>query len=310
MAYVAVILIVVILVGKNLWPTLRELIPAYRDSQTTPTRAAKEDKPEKRPITKKQATPTKEYGLLNPRLDRRGKQGIYVASIPGIAEVRYREGHGNSDRVGREKEGRGGKGDLAWLDDLKTPRLTTPAMIDAGPGDYTVVVTLPINDKQLKNNYRNAKYGEFRGEVEREGKPDKADILVDTYFMPDSAYAVMAVHADRIMLVREYRATVRPNSWTVLTSLFVPDRSDLREVASYLPRQNNYGFDEVDIRDELTFYNVRNEDHDYIVDILHRIGMISYWDGEKGGRYRLLRIDPEDGSFSAEYLVLDRKRKD
>lgn len=297
MAYAAVIIIVVILVGKNLWPMFQEF---YYDSQTTPIQVAKNDKTEKKPVAKKPSAPSKKDGLLNPRLDRRGKQGIYIASIPAVAEVYYRDGHGQP-------------GELDWLNDPKTSRKTTPAMIDAKPGDYTVVVTLPINDKQLKKNYRNAKpeYDVFRAEVERETKPDKADDAVDKYFMPDSACAVKAIRVERITLAREYHITVRSNSWTVLTSLFLPDLSDMRQVASYLPRQDNYGFDEVDIRDELAFYKVLEEDQDFIVDILHRIGTISYRDEQHGGRYRLLRIDPQDGSFSAEYLrVPGRKRRD
>ena len=298
MAYVAVILIVLIFVGRTAWPTLRNLYLQFSEDKQEPTPVVKKDKPrQERSI--KQSTPSKKYGLLNPRLDRRGKQGIYVASIPAVAEVRYKKGHGE-------------RGRLDWLNDPNTRRLTTPAMIDADPGDYTVVVTLAINDKQLKKSYRNARqpYNKFRGDVEEQNKTERADSTVNDYFMPDSACAVKAIPADQIILAREYHVTVRSHGWTVLTSLFVPDLSDMREIASYVPRQVNYGFDEVDIRDELEHYKVRTEDHDYIVDILHRIGMIAYWQ-ETDGRYRLLRIDPENGSFSAKYLPEPaRKRRD
>ena len=239
--------------------------------------------------------PPKKYGLLKPRLDRRGKEGIHIGAVPRLVKVFYRE----FDSASRGYE---------WLQDPRALRIEGPPYTrDLDPGPYEVVVMLLINDRQLKRNYRAFGYDSFRIRVESDIR--RRDQAVRAYFAPDTAADVKIVQIDdRINIARRYEIVVRRNEWQVLAPLFLPATCKMEDVIRFLPKEDVYGFDEQDILDELAHYKIAAEDRGFIVDILNRIGSISYGYPPPDGRYRMLKISADDGMFTAPFLDATRKR--
>ena len=303
MAYVAVILIIVIFVGKQYaWPFVNETFLADSDSQKktvpvtdrTAVRARKPIKPK---------APAKKYGLLKPPLGGRGKQGIYVNAVPGTVNVFYRMAEAESD-------------DYQWLEDPTASRIRGPSYVqELRPGVYDLVVMLPVNDRQLKRPYAKFGYGDFRAKVERE-RSKEADRDAGEYFLPDAARAVKILRmGERINVARRYQVAIRTGEWHVLTPLFIPFAYPMREVAMMVRQgETSFGFDKDDIEDELAYYRVTGEDQKYIVDILERIGSISYHavpggaDANDDYPFRMFKISPVDGIFTARYLEAPERR--
>ncbi len=309
MAYVAAVLIVLIYVGKvYVWPLIQDM-----RSGAQITTAPPKPGPKPGPSGNTVAKPTKRpggKGLLDPRLDRLGKEGVYVDPVPPDVTVYYKKLDDETD--------------FSWIDNPTAKRLdAAPVAIDLSPGEYEIVVTIPLSSKQLWEF--GSTYKPWRLKIEAEDvrgrRNSKADGLARDYLLPDDAVDV-AIHLieRRQVVARRYVLTVRDSKWNVLTPMFLPrDNSMLEQsvlIARYI-RGKRYGFDHRDVERELRFYEVPEEDQDYIVDILERTGCVSYPERrdskhadkgkDAGGRYRIFRINPIDGALTTEELEGSRR---
>ncbi len=296
MAYVAVVLIIVIFVGKKyVWPMASEALFARSDTTQQEDLPSKPvvNKPRRRPL--RPAPPGKTLGLIQPRLDVRGGQGLYVNAVPPRVDVYYRE----AAKAGKA---------YSWMDEPSANRILPPGYThDLSPGVYEVVVMLPVNDRQLKRRYSQFGYHAFREVAEREVGKSRADQVAREFFRPDGATDVKVVRLrERINLVRQYSVTIRNGEWEVLTPLFIPFACSMEDIVSMVPKDvSKFAFDVDDITDELSYYGVSPVDSTYVVAILERIGSISYHEVPQGGRkdgkypFRIFRISPADGVFTA-----------
>jgi len=311
MAYVAAVLILVIFVGKKYaWPFISD---ALSRGNASPTASVSPNEPIKEPI--KPAEPAKREGLMDPRLDQRGREGIYVNAVPHDVTVFYQE------RPASDTDRRTDYGPdwYAWLESPTAARIRDPSFVhELKAGTYDVVVMLPLNDPQLMRTYRPFGYAEFRAEVETERNYRRRDERASEYFIPDGALAVRIIALrDRINIARHYEVTIRAAEWYVLTPLFIPFRCTMRQVAEQIidKDKSSFGFDEQYIRDELSYYRVPPEDRTYVVDILRRTGSISYHEANcrnaesRDGTYgfRIFKVNPADGIFTARRLE-DKER--
>jgi hypothetical protein len=315
MAYIAAILVFVIFVGRK-W-----VVPIIRDLSSDSPASSTADAPKKpsqqsttAATAPKSASPRSSgMGLINPRLDRRGKEGIFVNPVPASAEMYYRKA-ASADRGTKTK--RGDPFEITeWLNDSETVRVANlPSAIDLEPGRYDVVVMIAINDPAIKK-YRALGYREFREKVEgvnldRTAEANQAGEVASDYFLPDSAVSVeVADIRDLVYIVRRYEVSVRKREWQVLTALFLPRCCKIREYKKYLPRQRSYRFDKDDIRDELLHYDVADGDIQYVIDTLESIGAISYA-SKIGKHYRMFKIGHSDGRFTAPFLNETMKETD
>ena len=298
MSYVAVFLIAAIFIGKKYaWPMfndafLTEQKPLKVEPPASPTATPSPT------VARTPGIPSRKYGLINPRLDRRGKEGVYINAVPPNARVYHRPFDDAAD-----------PNDFEWLLNPNVARINRPPYIqDLKPGVHEVVVMYAISDRQLKQ-YRDYGYNEFRKKVEKElGNKDHsngADEIARLYFTPDDALDTRVVRIrDVVNIVRRYRIVVRRAEWRVLTPLFLPERCEMLELVKFLPKKkDNFGIDSTDLQEELAYYEVPREDRGFIEDILGRIGSISYgWDDGKVRSYRILKISPVDGVFTARRL--------
>ncbi len=307
MAYVAAILIAVIFVGKKYaWPLIDEqFFGGGREVAGSSTDGAIErPAPDLTPI--KPPAPPKRYGLLEPRLEQRGRQGLYVNAVPKDINVYYRAADPVADRS------KPPEGDYSWISDPTVKRIAEPSYADElSPGVYEVVVVLPLNDPQLMRTFRSYGYGQFRQDVEMSARAKDRDERTSVYFRPDGSQQtrVLAMGA-RINILREYLVTIRSSEWQVLTPLFIPVACGMRDLAERVVRERptSFGFDEEYLLDELTYYGVANEDRRFIIDVLKRIGSISHHevpehpDKDRAYPFRMFRISPIDGVFTAAHL--------
>lgn len=297
MSYVAVFLIAAIFIGKRYaWPMFTETFLTEQEPlKTKPPASPNSAAPPSAARTP--AAPLHKYGLVKPRLDRRGKEGVYINPIPATASIYHRPFDTAAD-----------PNDFEWLLNPNVARMTRPPYIrDLKPGVHEVVVMYAISDRQLKH-YRGFGYNQFRREVEEElGDKDQsgdADKIAQLYFTPDDALDTRVVRIrDVVTIVRRYRIVVRRAEWRVLTPLFLPARCDMRELAGFRPKESSFAIDATDLHEELAYYEVPEGDRGFIEDILISIGSISYgWDDGKNRSYRMLKISPVDGVFTARRL--------
>ncbi len=290
MAYVAAILICAIFVGKKYaWPAVERAFLQDEKPAVAPADFAVH-RPKKPTIEVQKPRTAGRMGFLLERLDKLGREGVYVRSVPEGATV-Y---HAEAERTPKE---------LKWLVEPNTDRVVSPMSIDLKPGRHVLVVTLPINDRHLKE-YRHFGYNELRRKVEED--PERSDDTVDRYFRPDTATDVsVVVLRGRIYIARKYEVSVHRNEWTVLAPLFLPYRCALADLHKLVSREEAYGFSETDILSELEFYGVVDRDHRYIVDILRRVGSISYH--TDSGGWRMFMIDSLGGDFTAPKLAHVRR---
>ncbi len=289
MSYIAAILMCIIYVGKKYaWPAFSEAI--LSDAPVNPPLAVDPVSP-RLPAPTIRPPPRQQVGFLNTPLGKLGKEGVYINPVPSRMTAYYCE-------AGPDTRG------FDWIRDPRAERVDTPGEVDLGPGSYVIVAMLPINDRALKQ-YKPVGYNALRWEVEN--KPRNADSKVDEYFRSDEATAVKVIElSGRINLARRYEITIQRGQWTMLTPQFLPYNCSLMRMSStFLPKTRAYGFDEEDLQSELEFYGVKKDDWQYMEDILHRIGSISY--READGRFRIFKIDPLDGMISAPYLAKVRR---
>jgi hypothetical protein len=67
-----------------------------------------------------------------------------------------------------------------------------------------------------------------------------------------------------------------------------------------MSQEDNYSFNEQDVRDELAYYQVPDTDRQFVIDVLKRLGQVPYVTPD--GRMRLFKIRIEDGRFAAPEL--------
>jgi len=173
-------------------------------------------------------------------------------------------------------------------------------------GSYIVEVAFPWNDPNL-NTYPN--YFEFRKQLEP-ASHEQRKRLVDEYFIPDEAAAVLVDQAeDQIYIVRQYRGvTVRQGQSKGVRALFLPrirgtqPRTFALEplVTGYIPNVKNYQFDEKHVRNELAYYGVAEADQPFVLEALSRIGLIPYMTADR--RVRLFKIGIQDGAFATRVI--------
>lgn len=290
MSYVAAILICVIFVGKKYaWPMFQEAFLEEGPSASKPVVAVRPPTRQP-PANVRPVRPKPRYGFLTVRLDSQPKkQGVYVNSVPTDATAYYCKAEGR-DRSGFD-----------WIRDadVDAERVETPCAIGLEAGKYVFVVMVPVNDRALKQRYRKFGYDDFRREIE--SSPRHADAAARTYFRPDEATDVKILRTSgRVNVARRYVVVVDRGSWSVLTPQFLPYNCRIKDITQFVPKTRAYGFDEEELLDDFEFYGVRPEDRDFMVDILHSIGTISY--RELDASFRMFKIDPFDGMISAPRL--------
>ncbi|NOS99071.1 MAG: hypothetical protein HOP29_00400 [Phycisphaerales bacterium] len=300
MAYAAIILIAVIFVGKKYaWPLIDETFFAGGGGQLPEITPVPAPKPAE--AVRPEQTP-KRYGLQDPRLDGRSGQGIYVHSFPREVDVYYRP---------IEQSAADGKDDFRWVMDPKVSRIDGPMYQKELPaGLYEIVVAIPINDPQLKRYYKAFGYiNEFRSPVSALEKAVRdRDEAAEWYLAPDGAMQVKIVQfTDRISVARRYEVLLRESEWVVVTALFIPWRCTMRDVATMVADTRAvFHFDREDVIDELEYCKVRFEDRTYVADILRYTGSVAYQGAPDAGKdkaaYKILRVSPVDGVFTAQLL--------
>ncbi|MFQ5491210.1 MAG: hypothetical protein ACE5GE_10845 [Phycisphaerae bacterium] len=283
MVYVAVILIVLIFCGRMGYDYVTSLNKAPPGRRVADARDndRNENRGTTRNSTKKASA---KLGLLDVRMDHK-RGGIYFNSVPIRAEVRFRR----LDHRSTEEE--------IFLDP-KAQRAKTDAAVALDAGAYEVAVGLPLNNGKLM---KYPGYPAQRRLIEAGGSRN----LLEEFFIPDMANAVSVIDLPTMetLIVRRYQCSVINQEWISLTALFLPN-TDIEKVIKFLPRRSAYGFNEEEIRSELTFYEVDNADQTFIVDMLRRVGMAVYRIGDST-QYRSFMIHPRSGSISSKILELD-----
>jgi hypothetical protein len=324
MAYIAAIVIVGIFVGrKYAWPFIQDTLLAGPEAPGMEDTVANKEEP-RRPF--KPEAPKNKHGLIRPPLEQRGREGLFVNSVPHDVDVAvyYR-------KVDADDGWDDSSDAYMWIERVTAARIRPPAYTkeirDAGV--YEVVVTLPLNAPELVDRYQRFGYPKFRRKVEQ--NPRDRDDVATQYFLPDEAKAVTIVTThDRINIVRRYELKIRPGEWTVLTPLFVPASCTMDEIYTTIIERDapvRYAFDEEYIRSELQYYGVPFDDREPIINILKHTGAISYWRGyeedahgvaaadegitsdKRGGehRFHLFRISPSDGVFAFPEIVGEKR---
>jgi hypothetical protein len=251
MGYAAAIIIVLIFVTKtayNYWTSPDRRLPAAERQAARNKKADADDR-------SRDERKSGKRGLLGAKLSKK-TGGIYVSSVPSGALVRVRSVDGQSSSE--------------IFRDPKAQRCTSNSVMELSSGKYEVAVAVKVNDSTLR------KYPGYR-ELRRQLDAGAPKTVLDAYFLPDGAEGVTTVVLPNrpMLLVRNYKCEVIGKEWTPLTSLFLPDRP-LSEVIRFLPRKKSYGFDDADVEWELDYYGVPQSERKYIIDALHRVGMVMY----------------------------------
>jgi len=281
MSYAAGILIVLIFVSKyayNYWTSPDRKVPEIDRLSAEASKNAAE-------TSGGSSASSGRKGLLTTQL-RSGKGGLYVSSVPPEAMVRVRKPEsGQVPEIFR---------------DPKADRYTADVPIELDPGVYEVGVAVRVNDAALRDY---PDYIKLRRQIDQ-GAPTA---VLREYFLPDQAAEVATVELPNqpVLLVRKYTREVMGTEWTPLTALFLPDRA-MAEQMRFLPRRMAYGFEDEDVEFELEYYGVRQADRKFILDALHRTGMVMY--PEPGGAaYRCFIIHLLDGSLTSRLYHDDRR---
>jgi len=282
MTYVAIILVIGAVAWKYVPPLYQEL--AGRQATPAPTglvdgtalpAATREPARTPSPVSQKR-------GLVGVSLDVH-PDGAYVASVPTQGLVLHVPECGNVDAVFDKVEGRS--------------ELQSNALVKLTPGRHTIAVAVKINEPALM---RMPGYPDLRRALESSSNKQDAAKRLGAWLLPDNDVAQRLVRIGKYTYIaRVYEVEVN-NTWVGITALFVP-RAPLSEVVRYLPPDRNYAFESADVERELGFYEVPAGDRIVLMDVLARVGRISYRSGENE-RYRVYQIDPVDGAVTTEAL--------
>ncbi len=135
MSYVAAVLVCLIFVGKKY--ALPMIEGAFDDDGSSKgPRPVVLDKPVRN--TGEGATPavsSNRFGFLPMRLDQRGKEGVYVNSVP-VDAIAYHRAEAGRDTVGFD-----------WIREDGTERVEVPEAVDLEIGTHVFVVMIPVNDR-------------------------------------------------------------------------------------------------------------------------------------------------------------------
>lgn len=307
MCYVALLLIVVIVVGRTYVLPLFETGGVSKRVASPPAQQQQRDTPSSAPAEPAQVQHT---GLIADSTF----MGLFVASSPPGATVYCTketsvaaedEFDANGERVSlRVAEG----------DDVVRGRANGEFM-RLEDGRYVVEMVLPWSDPRLNDSNlpNHGNYIAFRRAIEA-ATDEQSQKLLDEYFVPDGADAVFIDRTpEQIYLVRRYNGVeVRGGKSKGVRSLFLPkitapghpSFSIAPLVAHYLPETVGYGFVETHVRSELDFWEVPAADRFFVIDALRRIGIVPYVTPD--GRTRLFKIGIEDGVL-ATLVIRDAK---
>jgi hypothetical protein len=275
MAYVAAILIVMILVGRYVYQNWSSF--DFGGGSKT-KKVVKEGGGRDRDSGGRKS---RGLGLLTTRLNRK-HGGIYINSVPAGALVRVRK---------REPD-QGRPSAVAMFGDPDLETYKTNKAVELKAGRYDVVVAVRVSDPHLMVKYPG--YKDLRRKIDQ-GKCTPA--LLDGFFMPDGASRAGTLELANVgaLLYRQYERDVVGTDWTPLTSLFLPYGSP-PNTAKYLPRKDSFGFDETYVTGELDYHGVPKRDQKTLIDVLRRVGLAVYQiPGERV--YRCFSVNLSDGSI-------------
>ena len=284
MCYAALIVTVLIVVGKGVYK--RVVVDASpKAHESGPLGPVKPGAGAAEPQAPAGDT---ERGLLTTRLNL-NESGIYVTSVPVGAEVYVRDAKN--------------AGDTNILKDQNIRhRCRAGEPVQLGAGTYEVGVSLQFTDPGLMSL---PGYGELREAIEFK-TDESAGEKLEKYFIHHGQQRVdLGTLADQSrVIVMYYNVEVDRNSWTPCTALFLPARSPLSELMTYLPKNKSFGFDVEAVRGELSFYKVPVEDQTFILDTLARIGMVPYRRDPTDAKapYQVFWIRLVDGKVSTRLL--------
>ncbi|MCP4250612.1 MAG: hypothetical protein GY778_26515 [bacterium] len=284
MAYVAALVIVLIVVAKvsyNAWTSSGGGgLSGYEQDR------AKRPKKDTEPGSKNDKERVGRKGLLTVKSLNTRKGGVYVSSVPPGAMVRVRNVEAASI--------------LEIFRDPEAQRCTTNSPVELEPGRYEVAVGVKVNDGNLR---KYPEYVALRRKIDS-GAPNS---VLEAFFQPDGAddMTTVVLPNQPILIVRKYEREVIGKDWTPLTAVFLPDLP-MSDLMRHLPRSPAYGFSDDDVKWELEYYGVPATDRKFIIDALHRVGLVMY---PNPGRttYRRFRINLMDGSLTAELFRDPRK---
>jgi hypothetical protein len=290
MGYLAVLVILVYFVVSMY------LLPLFENPERGP-----KDRSQKHGINQPAGQPSVKPGASRPiagsrsgllRLD--GSGGLYVSATPTGSRVLVAPSSG-SPAKGRVVDASGCR--TVSADEQLT---------DLPEGQYVVEIVLVWNDPELK---RYPNYNEFRRGIEQGGDSERRKLMTQ-YFLPDDASAVFVDQGrDQVLyLVRQYRdVEVRRSRWSSVRGMFLPRIArregrgfSIEHLRGYMSQEDNYSFNEQDVRDELAYYQVPDTDRQFVIDVLKRLGQVPYVTPD--GRMRLFKIRIEDGRFAAPEL--------
>jgi hypothetical protein len=209
------------------------------------------------------------------------KGGIYVNSVPEAATVRLRVRDSETE----------GLIDEIYLDE-RAEQAETDSPIPLDPGEYEVVVALPINNKQLMSY---PGYEGLRRLVQQGGSARRMEDL----FLPDESeeFDAFELPNRQWVVARLYHVEVIGRQWVALTALFLPDQP-VSELIGYLPKDDGYALDQDQVESELSFWGVPEADHTYLLDALRKVGTITYRTGAPPS-YRSFMIAPVGGAITS-----------
>jgi hypothetical protein len=280
MGYVAGVLIVVIVcvkLGYNYYVSeSRKTLPGTEAQRNDDRQAPDEFRgPAPDPINQPHRP-----GLIGVVLPSK-KGGIYVNSVPKPATVRLRKRDQDTESLIDE----------VFLDE-RADQAQTDGPIPLDPGEYEVVVALPINNKQLMSY---PGYPGLRRLVQQGGSAGRMEDL----FLPDESeeFDAFELPNRQWVVARLYHVEVIGTQWLALTALFLPDQP-ISELIRYLPVKDGYALDEEQVKSELSFWGVPEADHTYLLDALRKVGTITYRTGNPPS-YRSFMIAPVGGAITS-----------
>lgn len=290
MCYAAGLIIIVVVVARKF------VMPLFEEGGFVDRRMTR--------ATAKPTPPEQRTRKRGPRVERRGlinlnPVGLYVGSTPSNASVFVADA-AHAPVQGRIQSASGCLRTKASGDPLKV-----------ADGTYVVEVVLPWNDPRLNdmNLPYYAQYRAFRRAIEVASREERIR-LVEDYFVPDEAASAFIHETDeQIYIVRQYRdVVVRDGKAKGVRALFLPKLqasgksgfSIAQLVMHAIPDQPAYAFSENHVKTELDYYRVPQEDWEFAIEALKRIGIIPYVTPD--GRTRLFKIGIHDGVFASKIV--------
>ncbi len=289
MCYAALLLIIVLVVGKKF------VVPLFEEGgiqQIIPNSTSKKSASDK--VVRKPRNPNVKPPARVGLISRNKFPNLYTASTPPGAAIYCIQSSRVSDaRRIFETDG------VHRLDGTGSKR-------DLSDGSYVVEVVFPWNHRNLTVF---PGYKAFRRALQ-DADDAQRNKLIKQFFIPDEATDFFVNEIDgQYYLVRQYRdVTIRGRRSRGVRSLFLPRIQAEKTrgfsieslVNNYIPSAENYSFDKTHVNSELSFYDVSEFDQNFVMKALTRIGLIPYVTDDD--KLRLFKIDVDDGEFAAKVL--------